>query len=501
MNAKFEELRTRLGEISDLSAAASLLNWDQHTYMPSGGAKARATVVATLSRATHQRFVSDEIGQLLDDLEPAVKDLGFESFEASLVRVTRRNYDRQRKLPADLVAELAQARALGDIAWRQARQESDFSLFESNLEEIFDLTIQMAEALGYEERPYDALLDRYEPEMKTSELERLFGEMKAALVPLVSAIAERGDVVDDSFLFQNYAKEKQWGFGVEVIERLGFDFEHGRQDFSAHPFTTSLSQSDVRLTTRILPDQFKPGFFATVHESGHGMHGQGIDRVFDRTPLRRSASAGVGESQSRLWENVVGRSRGFWSYWLPRLQEVFPAQLAGVDPDTFYRAVNRVKPSLIRIEADEVTYNLHILLRFEIENLMLDRKVRIADVPELWNAKVEEYLGLRPQNDAEGVLQDMHWGSGLIGYFPGYSLGNLLAAQFYEQALSEQPGIPAQIEAGEYRLLFDWMREKVQMPGAKYTPAELVERVTGGPIQTEPFLRYVREKYTDIYEL
>jgi carboxypeptidase Taq len=499
MNAKLKELKTRLHEIDDLMAAASLLSWDQQTNMPPGGAEARAQQRSTLARLTHERLVCDEIGQLLDDLETELSGLDYDSYEASLIRVTRRRHDRERKLPTDLVARIARARSLGQVAWQRARQASDFQAFLPHLEEMVSLTIEMAEAVGYEDRMYDALLDRFEPQMKAAQVEVLFDKMKEGLLPLVQAIAERQGAVDASLLDQDFDEDKQWAFGLKVIQRLGFDFECGRQDRSAHPFTTSFSPGDVRLTTRVFRHQFRSALFASIHEAGHGMYNQGFDRSLDRTLLSNAASLGVHESQSRLWENVVGRSRGFWTFWLPSLKEYFPAQLDGVDVEAFYRAVNRVQPSLIRVEADEVTYNLHIFLRFEIENLMLEGKVKIADLPELWNAKMEEYLGIRPPDDADGVLQDVHWSGGMIGYFPTYSLGNLLAAQFYNQAISEVPGIPAQIERGDFAPLFAWMRYSIHSSGAKYTPQELVQRVTGGPIRTEPFLAYVEEKYKEIY--
>ncbi len=501
MNAKFETLKTRLAEIHDMMTATAVLSWDQQTYMPPGGAETRAMQLTTLAKTAHERFVSDETGALLEDLEAEMAGLDHDSYEASLLRVTRREYDRERKLPPSLVAEFAKARALGHMAWEKARATSDFATFQPHLETIIDLSIQRAEALGYKDRIYDALLDRFEPEMKSAQVKVLFDEMKAGLVPLVQAINERQGVVDDAFLHQDFDETKQWDFGLQVIKRIGFDFERGRQDRAVHPFTTGFSPGDVRLTTRILRDQPKAALFATIHEMGHGTYEQGYDRALDRSPLSDAASLGVHESQSRMWENVVGRSRGFWTFWLPRLKETFGEQLAGVDVDAFYRAINRVEPSPIRVEADEVTYNLHIFLRFEIENLMLERKIQAADLPELWNTKMEEYLGIRPKNDAEGVLQDVHWSGGMIGYFPTYSLGNLLAAQFYNQAVSDRPDIPAQLEQGEYAALLDWMRKKIHVHGAKYTPTELVQRVTGGPIRTAPFLSYVREKYAEIYGL
>jgi carboxypeptidase Taq len=501
MNAKFEELTARLGEVADFNSAAGVLSWDQQTYMPPGAIRARAQQLTTLRRTAHERFTSDEIGQLLDDLEPQAAELEHGSFEASLIRVTRRDYDRQRKLSADLVARLTRTTALAREAWERARKASDFALFLPHLDEILDLSVEIAEALGYEDRIYDALLDRFEPDLKTARVEALFAEMKAGLVPLGQAIAGQQGRVDDTFLRQDFPVDRQWDFGLEVLKRLGFDFEHGRQDRSAHPFTTSFTPADVRLTTRLSPGNFKSALFGSIHESGHGMYNQGIPMDLARTPLARGASLGVHESQSRMWENIVGRSRGFWTFWLPRLKEYFPSQLDGVTVDAFYRAVNRVEPSLIRVEADEVTYNLHIFVRFEIENLMLERKVRLPDLPELWKTKMEEYLGVWPADDANGVLQDVHWSSGMLGYFPTYSLGNILSAQFYDQAVSENPDIPAQIEKGEFGPLLGWMRTNIHARGAKYTPAELVKLVTGGSIRTEPFLDYVRSKYAEIYGL
>ena len=499
MKDKFETLRTRLGEVADFGSASALLSWDQQTYMPPGAAEARGQQASTLRRTAHERFIADEVGQLLDELEPWAAELDYDSFEASLVRVTRRNYDRQRKVPADLVARMAKARSLAHAAWEKARPADDFALFRPHLETMVELNIEMAEALGYEERRYDALLDRFEPEMKAAQVERLFDEMKEGLRPIVAAIAERQDAVDASVLHQAYDEEKQWAFVNELVGRLGFDWEHGRQDRSAHPFTTSFSPTDVRLTTRIHRGQLQSAIFASIHECGHAMYEQGVPLDLARTPLVGGASMAIHESQSRMWENIVGRSHPFWQYWLPRLREFFPAQLEGVTVDAFYRAANRVEPSLIRVEADEVTYNMHIFLRFEIEQLMLEQEVKIADLPELWNNKMEAYLGIRPQSDTNGVLQDVHWAGGMMGYFPTYSLGNLLATQFYAQALADLPDLPRHLERGEFAPLLDWLRETIHVHGSKYTPAELVQRVSGGPISSGPFLDYIREKYSEIY--
>jgi carboxypeptidase Taq len=498
---KLRELKTRLGEVKDIETAASVLAWDQMTYMPPAGTAARAEQLATLQKTAHALFVSDEIGHLLEELQAETGGLDYDSDEASLVRVTARDYERERKIPDWLVAEMAKATALAHNAWVQARAESNYPHFQPHLQKIVDLNIQMAEALGYQGRIYDALLDLFEPEMKTAQVAQVFDELKTELLPLVRAITEEKDAVDDDILFRDYDEEKQWAFGLEVLRQMGFDFERGRQDKSAHPFTTSFSTNDVRVTTRVNRNQFRTALFGSIHEGGHALYEQGLRPVLERTPLCEGASLGIHESQSRLWENLVGRSRGFWAFYFPRLKEIFPEQLDGVDLETFYKAANKVEPSMIRVEADEVTYNLHIFLRFELENDMLEEKTKLSDLPEAWNAKMKDYLGIIPANDAEGVLQDIHWSSGTIGYFPTYALGTLLSVQFYNQALAEIPEIPAQIERGEFTPLRTWLQEHIYVHGKKFTPAELVKRVTGSELSARPFVEYIRAKYGDIYGL
>jgi carboxypeptidase Taq len=471
------------------------------TYMPPGGTAARAEQLATLRKTAHALFVSDEIGRLLEELQAEAADLDYDSDEASLVRVIARDYERKRKIPVSLIAEMARVAALAQEAWVQARAESNYPHFQPHLQKVVDLNIQLAEALGYKDRIYDALLDLFEPEMKTAQVIRVFDELKAGLVPLVRAIAEKKDAVDDAILYCDYDGEKQWAFGLEVLRQMGFDFERGRQDKSAHPFTTSFSVNDVRLTTRVHRNQFKTALFGSIHEGGHALYEQGLRPALERTPLCDGVSLGVHESQSRLWENVIGRSRGFWTFYFPRLKEFFPQQLDGVDLETFYRAINKVEPSMIRTEADEVTYNLHIFLRLEIENDMLEGRVNLSDLPEAWNTKMKDYLDIVPANDAEGVLQDIHWSTGTIGYFPTYALGTLLSVQFYNQALSEIPEISAQIERGNFAPLRTWLKERIHVHGKKFTPAEMVKRVTGSELSARPFVEYLRAKYSDIYEL
>lgn len=499
MSTNLERLKERLAQVSDLNAAAGLLEWDQQVNMPPGGSDARAHQLATVKALAHSLFVADETSQLLEGAAAEVADLPYDSDDASLVRMTRREYEKLRRVPESLVAERARAFALAFEAWVQARAESDFAHFRPHLERVVDLNVQYAEALGYEERIYDALLDRHEPEMKTVQVAAVFEEMKAGLIPLVRAITERGTPVDDAVLNQEYADQAQWDFGMLVLRDMGFDFTYGRQDRSAHPFTSAFSPHDVRLTTRILPDRFQFALFSTIHEGGHALYDQGMRIEIGRTPLFEGASCGVHESQSRLWENIVARSRDFWAHYFPRLREFFPQQLAGADVETFYRAINKVEPSLIRVEADEVTYNLHIFLRFELEQKLLEGRLALADLPQAWNAKMEEYLGVTPPDDAQGVLQDVHWALGSLGYFPSYALGNLLAMQFYRQALEEIPDLPEQIARGEFTALRGWLRDHIHTHGRKFTPVELVRRVTGEEMSAAPFLAYLREKYGEIY--
>ncbi len=498
MSTNLERLKERLAQVSDLAAAAAVLGWDQQVNMPPGGSDARAHHLATVTALAHSLFVADETGQLLEEAAAETAGLPYASDDASLVRVTRREYEKLRRVPESLVAERARTFALAFEAWEQARAESDFARFRPHLERVVDLSIQYAEALGYEDRIYDALLDRYEPEMKTAQVAQVFEEMKTSLTPLVQAITERGKPVDETVFDQEYPEQAQWDFGLLVLRDMGFDFDHGRQDRSAHPFTTGFSPHDVRITTRILPDRFQSALFGTIHEGGHALYEQGMRFEIGRTPLFDGVSYGVHESQSRLWENVVAHSQDFWTHYFPRLREFFPQQLAGVDLDTFYRASNKVEPSFIRVEADEVTYNLHIFLRFELEQELLEGRLAVADLPQAWNAKMKECLGIRPPDDAQGVLQDVHWSGGSMGYFPSYTLGNLLSVQFYNQALDEMPDLPEQIARGQFGALLTWLRDNIHTHGKKFTPTELVKRVTGGEMSAAPFLAYLQEKYTRI---
>jgi carboxypeptidase Taq len=499
MKEKLDELKKRFAVVNDLMQAAAVLSWDQQTYMPSRGVSARAEQLATLDKLAHEHFIADENGALLDDLSDSAVTLPYDSDEASLIRVTRREYDKAKRVPPALVEEMTRAASLAFEAWQQARAESSFKLFLPYLEKNVELRIQLADCLGYNNRVYDALLDRYEPEMTTAQVEAIFAPLRKEIVALVQQITRRADTVDDAVLHREYDEQKQWDFGVQVIKRIGFDFERGRQDKSAHPFTTGFGLDDVRITTRINKNFLPTMLFGTIHETGHALYDMGYRAELERTPLAGGASLGAHESQSRMWENMVGRSRGFWQYWFPHLQEIFPAQTTDQNAETFYRAINKVAPSLIRVEADEVTYGLHIMLRFEIENALVERKFKVADVPEAWNAKMKEYLGIVPPNDAQGCLQDVHWAYGDLGYFATYSLGSMFAAQLYEKALRDHPAIPEQIARGEFAELLNWLRQTVHTHGRKFTLAELARRATGEPLQARSYVAYLKKKFGEIY--
>ncbi len=496
---KTTELKSRLAEITDLHRAAGVLSWDHETYMPPGGLGTRAEQLSTLEKLAHELFTREEIGALI---ETATAECAPDSDDAVIVRLAKRDYDKARKLPTALVARLARETALAHDVWVQARRESNFAKFAPSLQTIVALTIEKADALGHNGCRYDALLDNYEQGMKTAAVRDIFTQLKAATVPLIQAISERLEAVDDSPLRRDYDEARQLALGESVARQFGFDFTRGRQDKSVHPFCAGFSPGDVRITTRVGRNELAMALMGTMHETGHALYEQGLPVEFDRTPLCNSTSLGVHESQSRMWENLVGRSRAFWRYFFPQLRAAFPETITDADSsETFYRAVNKVMPSLIRVEADELTYNFHILLRFELEDDLLEGRLAVADLPAAWNAKMQTYLGINPPTDALGVLQDIHWSGGSIGYFPTYTLGNLIGAQLAETILVALPDLDAQFERGEFGPLLDWLRTNIHRHGRRYEPAALVERVTGRPISAEAFVRYAKQKFGELYGL
>ncbi len=501
MSDSLQQFKARFAMISRLGQAAGLLGWDQQTYMPSGAVMARAEQMAVLGQFLHELATSDQTGALLTASEAETAGQPDDSDDVRMLRVARREFDKVTKIPVELATEMARQNAIGQDVWARARHANDFAMFAPVLEKTLDLTRQMAECLGYKDHLYDALIENYEPGTTTADVAAMFAELKPDLVALTHSIAHSTRPVDDRVLHGDFPTEQQKALTLSVVAAIGYDLTRGRQDIAEHPFCANFSRDDVRITTRFDPKFLNQALYASMHEAGHAMYEQGSPAAYEGTTLAGGASLGVHESQSRLWENLVGRSRGFCRWVYPQLQSHFPDALAHSNAESFYRAVNKVTPSLIRVEADEVTYNLHTLLRFELECDLLTGSLAVADLPAAWQAKMEAYLGVTPPSDAEGVLQDVHWSCGLIGYFPTYSIGNLLSAQLWEAAQAALPGLDAQIERGEFTPLLGWLRANVHSYGSKYLPKELVLKATGRPLSSRAYMAYLTAKYSDIYAL
>ncbi|MFW6368929.1 MAG: carboxypeptidase M32 [Spirochaetota bacterium] len=499
--ARLKELDS---EIQLLSNVGSLLSWDQETYMPEGGIADRSKQLSLLSSIVHERETNEEIGELLaalgaDDGHPE-GDSNVPESERAYIRQWYRDYRQETKLPADLVRRMAEAASTGQSVWAKAREASDFSMFRDHLAHIIDLNKEKAERLGYSDHPYDALLDTFEPWMSTSEVTRVFDGLETALVPLVEQIAG-AEQVDDRFLHREIPVERQEAFGREVITDMGWDFTCGRLDVSVHPFTIDISPNDVRLTTRYQANFLNSGIFGTMHEAGHGLYERGPDPALHGTRLAGGTSLGIHESQSRTWENVVGRSRAFWSHYLPRLKEHAGGALDDIDLETFYRGINKVEPSLIRVEADEVTYSLHIILRFRLEKAIIEGSLSVDELPDAWRELSGKLIGVQPERDAEGVLQDIHWSMGAMGYFPTYALGNLYGACFWNALRRDIPDVYERIAGGELTPVLDWLRKHIHTHGKRKTASELVHDITGGPLSAQPFIDYLTTKYREVYSL
>src|SRR6266508_406944 len=498
---KLAELKRRLLEISDLEAAGALLDWDQATYMPTGGAGARARQGAMMRRLAHEQSVDPALGKLIDELLPYADGLPHDADDASLIRVAGRDFEKAIKVPPDYIAR---ANALGSAsfdAWTRARPANDFATMRPFLEKALDLSREYADFFAPYDHVADPLIDDADEGMTTASIRTLFSELKRELVPIVRAIADQ-PATDDGCLRGVFGEAAQLDFGLSVAKRMGYDLQRGRLDQTHHPFCTKFSAGDVRITTRVNENDIGQALFSTLHEAGHALYEQGVRRALEGSPLGRGASSGVHESQSRLWENLVARSRGFWKYFYRPLQRTFPEQLGQVPLDAFYRAINKVERSLIRTDADEVTYNLHVMLRFDLELKMLDGRLRVKDLPEAWREGMRADLGLVPPDDRDGCLQDMHWYFGSIGgQFQSYTIGNILSAQFYAAAITAHPEIPREIEQGTFGTLHAWLRDQIYQHGRKYQPNELVERATGSPMSMAPYLAYLRGKYGELYRL
>jgi carboxypeptidase Taq len=492
--ARFDDLLRRLAVISDIQRASVLLVWDEETKMPPLGAAGRAEQRATLARLAHELATAPELGELLEELRDFEAEHAPESFEASVIRIARRDYEKELRIPVDLRAEMTRAASRGYRGWLEARAEADYEIFRPHLERRIELTRQYVACHEPYEDPYDVLLDDHEPGMRTVEVDAVFSRLRDGLVELV---AELGEPVDDSCLRGEFDPERQRAFALDVLRRWGMDDDAWRLDDTVHPFAASLSHEDIRLTTRLHPEDVS-GILSCLHEFGHGVYERQVDPRYFRTPLGTGASSAFHESQSRLWENVVGRRLSTWRFFYPRLQEAFPA-LADVPLEEFHRALNRVVPSTRRVDADEVTYSLHIILRFELEREMLAETVMPADLPEAFDEKLRSYLGVEPANVVEGVLQDVHWSDSSFGYFPTYALGNVISLQLWEKAVGELGDLDAQFERGEFDPLREWLREHVHRWGRTFEPAELLQRAVGGPLDPEPYLDYLRGKLDELY--
>jgi carboxypeptidase Taq len=498
--AALDDLRTLLAEISDLGRARALLSWDEWTQMPPRGAGVRAEQLSTLSRLRHQRLASDELGRLLDTARTEVEGLPYDSFEASLVRMTTRHWEKARRVPAELRAEITRETSIAEHAWEEARRKSDFRAFLPHLERVTSLARRYLECFEFD-HPYDPLLDDYEPGMKTAEVRPVLEELRDGLRPLLAELAASGAEVDDSCLYGDFPLDAQAQLAREVLEGMPLEKDAWRLDETVHPFATGIGISDLRITTRFDRSYIGAALWAVIHEAGHAAYQNGIDPALERSPLCQSASLGFDESQSRLWENWVGRGRPYLRHLHSRLAELFPGQFGDVDAEALYRAASRVRPSLIRIEADEVTYNLHIALRFELELQLVEERLELTDLPEAWNTLVVDYMGLEVPDDAHGVLQDIHWASGSFGYFPTYSLGNVIAGQLWQAARAELPDLDDQLGVGDMRPLRDWLAEGIYRHGGKFLPAEMVDRVCGGTLDPAPLLAYLRERFGEVYGL
>jgi carboxypeptidase Taq len=497
--AKLRDLKARLQEIADLGSAVAVLSWDQTTYMPPRGATARARQMSRLVEIVHNKRTDPAIGRLLDKLEPYAADLPSDADDACLIRVLRRDYERSIRVPTDFVARASSASSASYIAWTAARPANDFAMMQPHLERTLALSREYAGFFPGHAHVMDPLIGPDEG-VTVAETRALFKKLRTALVPMVRAIAAAGPT-DDSCLRQHFPEAAQLAFALRIAQDFGYDLQRGRLDKTAHPFMTLFGRDDVRITTRVREDDLSDALFSTLHETGHALYELGVNHDLS-PPLDGGTSAGAHESQSRLWENLVARSHGFWEHAYPRLQTVFPDQLRQVPLDTFYRAINKVDRTLIRTDADEVTYNLHVMIRFDLECALLEGKLAVQDLPEAWNARYEADLGIRSADDRDGVLQDVHWYSGgLGGSFQSYTIGNILSAQFYDAALRAHPAIPAEIKAGRFDTLHGWLRTNIYAHGRKYGVHDLVKRATGKPMRIEPYIGYLKTKYGALYDL
>ncbi len=501
MEKQLTELKFRLQEINSLNAASALMSWDQSTYMPAQSAPYRGQQMADLGRMAHERLIAPEIGHLLDALQPKMANMNPLSTEAAMVAITRHDYDRAKRIPADFVAEFAQHSSHAYVTWKKARAEKNFRLVSDVLKKTLELSQRLAAYYPEYSHPIDALIADVDPGFNVATLRPLFQELRSHLVPLFREVTAAG-FLDNSCLNGHFSETAQWQFGEKVVAAMGYDFQRGRQDKTAHPFMTRFSAGDVRITTRVNEYNIVDSLFSTIHEAGHALYELGIDPSLEGTRLASGTSSAVHESQSRLWENLVGRSFDFWQHFFPVLQATFPEQLGQVNLSQFYKAINRVEGSLIRTDADEVTYNLHVMIRFDLECALLEGRLKVSDLPEAWDSRYETDIGIRAPHVGDGVLQDVHWFAGTIGgYFQSYTIGNIMSAQFFQKAAQVIPELSAQIQRGEFVHLREWLRKEIHQYGRKIAGPELVQRATGRALEIAPYVNYLQSKYRAILKM
>jgi len=497
MNADYKKYKLKMQKLADVNYSSAVLQWDQEIYMPPKSAEKRAQQLATLAGISHELAVNNELGDLIKKLH---KNNNLSVSEKRNIKLSRKDYRNRKKYSTDFVEKLSRATSEGFNHWQLARKENNFEIFAPSLKKIVSLKQKESELLGYKNHPYDALLDQFEPGAKTKEIDELFTGVKPQLIALIKAISKKPKPAD-KFLHLHYDKQKQWDFGIELLKQMHYDFDAGRQDVSAHPFTTSFSAKDVRVTTRINEKNLSEMVWSCIHEGGHALYEQGLNDDDYGIPTGEAISLGIHESQSRLWENNVGRGKAYWKKNYPLLQKYFPENLSATGLDDFYKAINRVQPSLIRTSADELTYHSHIMIRFELEKQLLEGSLEVKDLPAVWNSKYKEYLNIDVPNDSQGVLQDVHWSHGGMGYFPTYSLGSFYAAQFFASAKKDAPGLEAKIEKGDMLPLLEWLRDKIHRHGKLYSASELCQKITGEKLNFSYFMDYATIKYKEIYEL
>jgi carboxypeptidase Taq len=498
-SATYEKLTKRIRSYQTLGACGALLSWDEQTLMPSKGAEFRSEQLSMIAGMVHESSTSAEIGDMLEELRSSELAQQSDSAEAVNIREVSREYAKSKKLSREFVEEMTLVTSQGQHAWKEARQKKDFSLFLPYLEKVIALKIKQAETYGYEKDRYDALIDDYEPGATFESIGKVFADFRDELTPFFKAIQDSGNQPKSEIIERDFPVDAQEKFASETAKAIGFDFSAGRLDVTTHPFCSGIGPGDVRITTRYNPNHFPDAFFGTLHEAGHGIYEQGLNAKYFGLPIGQAVSLGIHESQSRMWENLVGRSRPFWKRFYADAQKVFPGALKDVALDDFYWAVNDVRSSFIRVEADEVTYNLHIILRFEMERAMINEEISAADVPAVWNEKFSKFFGITPPDDSMGCMQDVHWSAGLMGYFPTYSLGNLYAAQFFAKALEDLPNMYANFEKGEFGELKGWLNENIHSHGQRYPAEKLVEVVTGKPLSHKAEMKYLRDKYSPLY--